>query len=157
MSNRYFDRFIYAIDSNNKIHLMEDDYYAALGCAYREIIRVSDKTYVVYTAVDDLDMATEKQGHYLPLLNADDCCSFFSDQTSSNMLRVIKEAALDKTDIVKMVYLDFERTSWSIYAAEGWVITKDGKTRIDSPIFEKVISTDADVEMVADNIVRQLI
>lgn len=156
MSNRYFDRFIYAIDDKNVGYEMEDYYYASLGCAYRDVIQVGDKTYVVFTEVGDCDTEPEIQGPYLPLLDVDDCCSFFSDQPSSNILQIVKESGLDKTDIVKMVCLDFQRVSCGIYEAEGWIITKDGKRRVDSEIMEKAISSNNDVELVADYVIRQL-
>ena len=153
MSNRYFDRFVYAISDKNDSFLMEDYYYAALGCAYRDVIRAGDKTYVVYTGADECGMETEIQGPYLPLLDIVDCCSFFSNQPSSNMLQIVKEVGLDKTDIVKIVCLDFQRVGSGIYESEGWVITKDGKSRIDNEIIEKAISSSDDVELVADHVV----
>ena len=162
MSNRYGDSFIYAIDSNNHIHLVEYYYLASTGCAYHSLTCVNNKTYSVFESVDAddegyADMCTEKEGDFLPCIWIDDCCSFFSSQISNNMKKVIEEAELEQTDIVKLICLDFNSTSRSIYSSAGWIITKDGKNCVDSAVFEKVISTDADVEKVADNIVRQLI
>ncbi len=162
MSNRYNDNFIYAVDNRNQIHLVEYYYLASLGCAYHSLTCVNNKTYSVFESADAddegrVDMCTEKEGDFLPCIWVDDCCSFFSSRTSNNMKKVIEEAELEKTDIVKLICLDFNSISRSIYSAAGWIITKDGKSCVDSAIFEKVFSTDADVEKIADNIVRQLI
>ena len=162
MSNRYSDNFIYAVDNLNQIHLVEYYYLASMGCAYHSLTCVNNKTYSVFESAeaDDegyVDMCTEKEGSFLPCIWVDDCCSFFSNRTSNNMKKVIEEAELEKTNIVKLICLDFNSTCKSIYAATGWIITKDGKCSVDSAFFEKVISTDADVEKVADNIVHQLI
>ena len=161
MSNRYQDTVILAVDSANQLHVVEHYNYASYGCGYVSMTFVNGKSYTVQESAyeDDegrVDMCTKKEGEYLPWLWEHDCCSFFSSRPSNNMKRIIKEAELDKTDIVKLISLVFESTSGCIYSAEGCVITKAGKKEINRSVFEQVIPSEEDLAWVVDSIISQL-
>lgn len=162
MSNVYGDSFIYAIDSDNQIYLVEYQYFASLSGGYRSLTCVNNKTYSVFNGADEddegrVDMYIEEEGDYLPCIWLKDCRSFFTGRPTLAMEQVVKEAKLDTTDIVKWICLHFSSTSTYIYSATGWEITENGANCVDDTILEKEIPSDENAELVAKKIIHQLI
>lgn len=156
MSNRYDDSFVYAVDSHNRKHLVAQCYSASLGGGYRDMVTINDKTYSVFFGVDDIDMDTETIGTFLPFIGLIDCRSFFCKHPTIPMQQAINEAGLKNTDIVKIVWLHFERTAWSVFASEGWVISPNYESRVDATIFDDAISNFKEIELIADSIIQQI-
>lgn len=156
MSNRYDDSFIYAVDSNNKKYLVAQCCSASRGGTYGDVVVINDKSYSVFFGVDDVDMSVEVMGSFLPFIGLIDCRSFFCKHPTIPMQQAINEAGLKNTDIVKIVWLHFECTTWNIFASEGWVISPNYESRVDAAIFDDAISNFKEIELIADSIVQQI-
>ena len=156
MSNYYDDSFVYAIDSKYQKHLVAQCSSASLGGAYRDEVCINGKTYSVFYGVDDTGMDTEITGSFLPYVELIDCRSFFTEQPTAPMKQAIGEAGLENANIVKLIWLHFESNAWNIITSTGWVITPNGESCVDYWSFDKAIAKTKDIDLIADDVVTQV-
>lgn len=163
MSNKYNDKFAYAIDSHNDVYPIVYEYSGSLGCAYIDEVFIKNKMYSVMCEVDDERDNITVKGDKLPYVTLDDCRSYFSESQSVEIRDAIKEAGLSDMDILKIVYLEFTSYSSFVLESKGYVISFDSENCIDDIVFKKVVSEAniqdqyVNIEKIAEEVIAQVV
>lgn len=156
MSNRYYDSYIYAVDSSGQKHFVAYSYHGHLGGAYKSEVYIGNKCYSVFNGIDDED--DEIRGEYLSALGLEDCCSHFSEKPTNDIQKVIEVAGLKNSRITQLIWLHFVSTYSTILSADGYIFSACGEMKIEPKMLESVIAqyNSSNLEVVVTQILNQL-
>ena len=116
MSNRYTDKYIYAVDKNNGLYCLAMRYFASLANAYYSVTCVKDRHYEVFSIVDDCYEITGEKIDIPEVKDWQDMLNGCSNSKAMNLIALHKLNPNCITDIITVSVTGSHRGPYDYHA-----------------------------------------
>jgi hypothetical protein len=161
MSNRYTDKYIYAVDKNNGLYCLAMRYFASLANAYYSVTCVKDRHYEVFSIVDD---CYEITGEKIDIPELEDWIGMLCGENNKTVedLMDLCELKAENVNRILIVYVEGSHRGPCEYCAQLIIQNKVYQfTGYASELFDKYKPEPDDTwkiiaDIVAQNILQEI-